>query len=167
MAYYKTAQICENGHLITGDASNEPERTETYCRKCGAKTITDCPNCNAHIRGDYVYISTDWVHGEHEYTDYISTIPSYCPECGHPFPWTVKALSAAEQLINDSDLSNEDKSIFSKNVVNLVSETPETTVAAMRIKKILPKVSNITGEAIKEVLFSIASEAARRFLWPQ
>jgi hypothetical protein len=51
--WYDTAQICINGHIINSMSKSHPEHNKKFCDKCGAQTITNCPNCNAPIRGYY------------------------------------------------------------------------------------------------------------------
>jgi hypothetical protein len=81
MAYYLTAQICLNGHVITNAIEHNPERQQSFCSKCGARTTIKCLNCGTNIRGklydEAVVVISGW-----------SPIPpSYCHSCGRPYPW--------------------------------------------------------------------------------
>ena len=38
---YETAQICENGHVITIRYNSEKHEQEHFCSKCGEKTFTE------------------------------------------------------------------------------------------------------------------------------
>jgi uncharacterized protein (TIGR02391 family) len=72
-------QACENGHVITSTARSNPEDMKKRCPHCGAKTLTQCPNCQVEIQGYHhipgvLCLST-------------SAPPPYCHECGEPFPW--------------------------------------------------------------------------------
>ncbi len=51
--WYDTAQICINGHVINSMSKSHPEHNKKFCDKCGEPTITNCPKCNAPIRGHY------------------------------------------------------------------------------------------------------------------
>jgi len=53
MGTYRTAEVCPNGHASTSSADTSPELREKYCSQCGEPTITQCPSCNANIRGYY------------------------------------------------------------------------------------------------------------------
>lgn len=47
MSRYYSAQICLNGHTISSYGNGD----EKYCSSCGSEIISNCPNCNSHIRG--------------------------------------------------------------------------------------------------------------------
>lgn len=98
MAYYDTAQICLNGHAVTDSVRQAPERTQKSCDECGASTITQCPSCQAPVRGAYVVPGVVAL-------GFRYTPPAHCHNCGAPYPWTAAALEAARELI---DLSDED-----------------------------------------------------------
>jgi hypothetical protein len=42
--WYDIAQICLNGHVITGETVARPESIQPFCRLCGLRTITACKN---------------------------------------------------------------------------------------------------------------------------
>ena len=37
---YYAAQVCLNGHLISGTAEYSPESSKGFCTKCGSKMVT-------------------------------------------------------------------------------------------------------------------------------
>ncbi|MBY7009425.1 DUF2321 domain-containing protein [Clostridium botulinum] len=159
MGYYHIAQICENGHLITGSIDTSPELSQNIC---GAKTLTKCPNCNKNIKGNYE------VEGVAFLGSTIHQAPSYCPECGEPYPWTKNALDATKELLTmDSDLDEAEIQYLSENMNSLLSDTPKTKVVATKFKLALKKVSITTASAIKDILVDIASEAAKKIIFPQ
>lgn len=158
MGHYATAQVCLNGHAITGDISLS-EGLEKFCSTCGAKTITACPSCHAPIRGKYVEPSVFFL------SSYTS--PAYCHECGKPFPWTESALSAATELVEDmEELNGDDQEKFKKSIMDIAFESPRTSLAANRIAKYLRRVTPATQEAFKTIMYGIATEAAKRLIWP-
>jgi predicted nucleotide-binding protein len=77
-----TMQVCEAGHLITRFGVSQPESLQKRCSKCGAKTITACPKCNATIPGHKHYPGVAYVDS--------APLPDYCNECGEAFPWQMK-----------------------------------------------------------------------------
>jgi hypothetical protein len=84
---YLSAELCLNGHVITGAVENEPEKPSKFCRECGAATIRTCPKCGAVLRGDHVYgNSITWM-----------IVPKHCDNCGAPFPWTIAKIAAAKE----------------------------------------------------------------------
>jgi len=49
--WYDVMQACENGHIITSTAQSNPGDMKKRCPECGAKTITQCPDCGIEIQG--------------------------------------------------------------------------------------------------------------------
>ena len=154
---YDTAQICENGHLISRLAETG-KHTEDHCSKCGAKTITACGHCKEKIRGH--------LHGTMPSIE-EEPIPKFCHTCGHPYPWTEKGIKAAKELILEAEkLTPEEREILNKSLDEIVRDTPSTQVAVIRFKKILPKMGKDIAECMRSIVVEIASEAAKKFLWP-
>ena len=157
MSGYHTAQICKNGHLITAYADEYIDSCKQFCTECGAKTITCCSGCNTPIRGkarEYGYLGT-------------LQIPAYCHNCGQPYPWTESALNAANTLIQEDELLNEqEKQQFKETLPDLVvlSPTPSTQLAATRFKRFIVKAAKPTGEAVKSIIADIASETIKKTL---
>lgn len=81
-SWYDTMQVCMNGHQITSMAVKYPEYLKKRCPGCGAETITACLKCGTRIPG-YHHTPGGCVVG----TD---PVPSFCENCGDPFPWTGK-----------------------------------------------------------------------------
>lgn len=154
--FYTTAQICENGHISTSRYEKENEGT-FYCETCGARTITECPNCGTNIRG-YFY-------------DYDFTIcspysaPSFCFNCGNPFPWTQSAIDSARELALESDdLTEEDAEAIATSMLDITSDNPRTELASIRIKKFVKRAGANVGGAIERIAISIGTEAAIRLI---
>ncbi|SHK46137.1 DUF2321 domain-containing protein [Tepidibacter formicigenes] len=161
MGYYHTAQICLNGHIITDSFDSNPEFREKFCSKCGAKTITNCTNCNTAIRGDYEVPDICF------FGSTMHTTPAYCHNCGEPYPWTKTALESAKLLINeDENLNQLEKQQFCESLPDLLVEspTPKTKVAVARFRKFLNKVAIYTSEGIKDIFVDIASETIKKSL---
>lgn len=158
MGYYLTAQACLNGHQITGDAS-KGEFTENFCSRCGAETLTQCPTCKANIRGYY-----------HDPEGMVLSIPSwdlpsYCVKCGKEFPWTATALQAAKDLTDEIEgLTDEERQKAKESFGDLISDTPKTSVAVVRTQKLLKKAGPVAGKALRDIIVSVASEAAKKAL---
>jgi len=87
---YDVMQVCLNGHQITTSYKRYPEFRKEFCDKCGEKTITSCPKCNANIRGEYYVVGVIAVRGR-------TPVPEYCHECGAPYPWTEKSKKEITQ----------------------------------------------------------------------
>jgi hypothetical protein len=160
MGTYRVAQICINGHVINDSADEFSERNKKFCSYCGQPTIMNCPSCKESIRGFY-YVS-GVISLSHIYSE-----PSFCHNCGKPYPWTESKLNAAQELISEDErLSKEDKETLSLALPDLVTDTPKTQLAATRFKKLISKAVSATGEGLKQILVDIVSESAKKMLWP-
>jgi len=91
MGQYHTAQVCLEGHPVTDSIERSPELMQEHCSKCGNPTITQCPRCQAAIRGDYDVPGVCAIGFPYE-------PPSYCHACGAAFPWTEARIRAAIQM---------------------------------------------------------------------
>jgi hypothetical protein len=76
-------------------------------------------------------------------------------------------LQAAQDLATVvENLSLEEKAQLRKSLDDLIRDTPQTQVAAMRFKQLMVKAGTATASAFRELLIDIASEAAKKALWP-
>lgn len=158
MGVYRIAEICLNGHVTTSSADTSPELREKYCSECGEPTITQCPSCNSNIRG---YYDVPNVIGFFEYK-----CPSFCHNCGKPFPWTERHIQAASELMELSGKLGESELIqFKADLNSLVKETPQTQVASFRVKTILGKVGKEIASGVRDILVDIVSETAKKAIW--
>lgn len=158
-AYYETALICLNGHVINATADRHPARNQNFCSECGQSTISKCQKCETNIRGRYIN------PGVLSASKYFP--PSYCHHCGSSYPWTEEKLKAAIELASLSDdITSDEKDELEKSINDLISEGPRTTVAATKFKRILSKLGSELASGIKDILIDVASETAKRILWP-
>ncbi|PEP86081.1 DUF2321 domain-containing protein [Bacillus pseudomycoides] len=158
--WYDIAQICLNGHIINDTYKKYPESDQAFCKDCGEKNITTCQDCNADIRGAR--------HLDGFGTDLqVDTAPNYCSHCGEPYPWTKIALEAAKELAQEVEgLTTEEKELLSKSIDEIVKGGPKTVVATTRFKKIATKFGAGIGNAFRDILVDVASESAKKILWP-
>jgi len=157
---YDVAQICTNGHVINNRAESQPEHNTPHCDKCGAKTITECPKCKTKIRGYYHVPNVISLCGP-------DPAPAFCPECGEGYPWTEARLSAARELVRESDkLSENEKGVLSRSLDDLIRETPNTPVAALRFKQLVAKSGPLVMEGFKKILTDVIAESAKKMIWP-
>lgn len=155
---YDTAQICTNGHCITASLVNHSEFGQQFCSKCGAATISNCPDCNVPIRGHY------W-GGVMNLTSYL--VPSFCHNCGKPYPWTQATLKSAQELSDElENLTEDEREQLKKSLDDIVKDTPQTAVAATRFKKLAAKAGQNAAGMFKEILVNIISESAKKIIWP-
>ena len=158
MSYYYTAEVCLNGHYTTGRVEDSPERRSKYCPDCGSETITKCSNCSTNIRGYYetagvIAIGFSWSPSK------------FCHACGEPYPWTATGLTAAQKLADELDeLTKAEKDQLKQSISQLITDTPQTELASIRYKRIFSKISETSGAALNNIIVSIATEAAKKYL---
>lgn len=153
MGVYNYATICTNGHVVNDSAY---EYTP-YCQTCGKETVSNCQKCETDIRGAYM---TEYGYE----TDYRA--PSYCFNCGEPFPWTKILLNNAIELIAlDDQLPNDIKEIIKNALPDLIVETPSTPVATAKFRKFIPEAAQYIQDGLKNLLFDVASETVKKTIW--
>jgi hypothetical protein len=156
---HDVAQICRNGHVITAGLTLSPELGRRYCEKCGAETISACPECGTNIRG---YYSVPGVIAIPRFGK-----PAFCPDCGKPFPWTAAALAVGRELaMDEANLSADERESWANTLPDLIVETPKTQLAIVRFKKFMAKASVATAGAMRDIVVDIASEAVKKALFP-
>ena len=157
---YDVAQICLNGHVVTASYNSYPQHRSPHCDQCGAGTITVCPKCSTAIRG---YYRVPGVVGFHDFH-----APAYCSQCGAPYPWTEARLNAARELVRELDrLDPNEKGILNRSLDDLVRDTPNTAVSALRFKQLVAKAGPFAMEGLKTILYDVLAEGAKRLIWPK
>lgn len=158
MGRYNIGQVCLNGHEITGNYSTGSEFAENFCSRCGAQTITQCAACKAHIRGYY-----DHEGGVIAIPTFDA--PAYCYNCGTPFPWTSRGISAAQELTDEIEgLTEAERDKAKASLVEITKDTAQAEVAIVRVRKLLAKAGPVIGQGLKEIIVSIATDAAKKQL---
>ena len=59
-------------------------------------------------------------------------------------------------------LTAEERNLLSKSLDDLVRDTPQTPVAATRVKRLLTKAGGAALQAFRDILVDIASETAKK-----
>ena len=117
MRTYQVAEICPNGHVTTSAANLNPELREKFCSQCGEPTTTQCPNCQATIRGRY---DVPQVIGLFHYSP-----PAHCHNCGSAFPWTARKVDSAVELVEVAEgLSSDELQQFRADLTELTKDSP-------------------------------------------
>lgn len=151
------AQICMNGHLITHYYEKELSLHQNYCEKCGEPTIKACPNCEMKIGGGG--IKNTWAY--ETTADYSQHFPYYCKHCGKPYPWTDRKLQALREFIEETKITKKEKELLLNSINDLVVDTPNTIVAAVRWKKILSSAGSELLKVSEQILSGIVTETVR------
>ena len=86
-------------------------------------------------------------------------VPSYCPNCGKPYPWTQKKIKTAIQIFAEfGDLNEEEKKTIEQDVENIAKDVPEAELSARRIKRIWERGKSIGYEVIMEFASRTAAQ---------
>jgi hypothetical protein len=156
---FDVAQICLNGHVINASAGRFPHSNAKFCEACGSQTIVACPACRSPIKGEP---KVSWMAAD-AVPPY--RCPSFCTECGAPYPWTETKLKTAGELIGLSDdLAATEKEALIADLPDLVRDNPRTQVAATRFKKIAAKVGGGIASALRDIVVDVSSEAAKKII---
>lgn len=160
---YDTAQVCQNGHIITDSIQVNPKINQKFCDKCGTSLITECPHCNASIRGRK-YIPD--VYAKYRVIN-LYDVSKYCYQCGKPYPWLQTKLEAARELTHlIENITSEDIDILTNSIDDIVNDTPKTEVAAIKFKHIIQKYSKSFLDTFRNILIDVASDTAKKIIWP-
>ncbi|MCZ3380399.1 DUF2321 domain-containing protein [Rhizobium sp. AG207R] len=155
MGYYQVGQVCLNGHEITSNFEGQQALRAAFCSECGEATIHKCQHCDANIRG--------WYHVDGFISMQEWVPPSYCHACGKPFPWIERAVAAARDLADEiENIEPAELERAKQSFLALTADTPQTAVAAARIKKLLSKAGPVVGKGIRDIVVSIATDAAKK-----
>ncbi len=156
---YDVAQVCMNGHVINEMVKRHPEDNADHCEDCGEKTITACPSCGQEIPG----------HDPDSSVIVLSTRapkpPAFCRKCGKPYPWTERKLGAARELALELEgLSPEEREKLAGSLDDLLTNTPQTQVAANRFKRAVGKAGKSAAGALRDIMVDVMSEAAKKIV---
>jgi len=162
---YDVQQVCENGHQITDCYNINQEKREGFCQECGAPTLTACPGCGVGIQGAQIEVNQSYADarfGRHKLIRRLSAnVPSYCRNCGKPYPWTQRRIATAIQILTEfGDLNEAEKKTIEQDVENISKDVPEAELSAGRIKRIWERSKSVGYEAIME----FASRTAAKIL---
>lgn len=152
MSSYYGASICKNGHVLDKFDANK----QKFCSTCGSDVISACPQCNNSIRGlmklNYAYVGV---------RDYPR--PDYCHTCGKPYPWTELAIKNASLLIQEEfDLPEQLKFSVIESLPDIITETPGTNVAVVRVKKFLMSAGSFTADGLRQFVIDFGCELAKK-----
>lgn len=145
----KCVHVCLNGHFTI---SNEPLSEKIFCEICGAEMIDKCLSCDSLIKE--IEPSGIVSVGYPEYK-----LAAYCRHCGEPYPWTQSALEATAEIIAEEDrLSKYDREKLIESLPDIISETPRTKLAIMRLKKACLSAGKFTAEALSQFAIQYGCE---------
>ena len=155
-------QICVNGHIMEEGLKPFSSIAQQYCETCGDKTVVSCPSCKMVIQLIEPPSRSNKAHKKKSIDD---SVPRFCRHCGTAYPWTQNKLETAQELtMQMSGLNDKEKEILKLSLNDLTADTHRTELAAIRVKTFLSKVAPVAGNALKDVLVSVATDAAKKSL---
>ncbi|MGD0108074.1 MAG: DUF2321 domain-containing protein [Rhodopila sp.] len=149
---YDVMQVCLNGHQITDRLEESPYEAKPFCPQCGAKTIVACPECKTPIQG---YLKL-YEFGE-------ASLPNNCHACGTAYPWRQDALAAAIEAV-EMELEGQDATDAAALIAAVSVDTPRTELSALRLKKLLGKLSKPVYDVAIKIVSDVAAATAKSHL---
>jgi hypothetical protein len=110
------------------------------------------------------YSVNDWI----EFDVYSGQFerPSDCSNCGQPFPLTLSRIQAAQELASELEgLTEEERKLLAKSIPDLLKDSPNTTVAVTRFKKLIAKVKTPVTNGFKDILWDVLKEGVKQAIW--
>jgi hypothetical protein len=148
---YDVMQVCLNGHQITASAETLPNQRKQFCDQCGEKTIDSCPDCKASIQG--------YLKGILSVRSL--KVPNNCPSCGTAYPWRQDSIANAIEVLQ-MEMDAADAAAVPTLVNMVLIEGPRTEVSALKLKKLLGKLSKPIYDICINVLSDLMSETAKK-----
>lgn len=151
----RCVHICKDGHLIFSRGFISGKE---YCEICGAEMLDRCESCGNPIKtwetGGVVMV------GNPKYDR-----PAYCRNCGSPYPWTLAAINAATEIIEEEEgLDDAQREKLISSIPDFIAETPRTQLAVTRFKKFAQSAGKFTLEALRQFVIDFGCEFARQQL---
>ena len=175
--FYGVAQVCANGHVVTIDYADRVYERMKKCSICGADTITECPACGHPIRGglcmdtivdyldDYDHYQTE-VNHQCVSTKGGYSLPNYCEECGHPFPWMEQKTARIKDELLRSGIEEQQIDYLMKLLPDLITDNPKTQYAVTQFQKIVGNLKESAAGCVKEIFIEFLAEGAKRMIFP-
>ncbi len=162
---YDVQQVCENGHQITGCYNISPEKQKKFCQECGAATIIACPACDVEIQGAVIKVDESWAGARLGGLELFPVgpvdVPSYCSNCGKPYPWTENTIVAAIQMFAELGIDENEESTIDEDMHNIAKDIPQAKPSAMRIKRICDKYGPVAYNVVMEFASKTAAEVLK------
>jgi hypothetical protein len=89
-------------------------------------------------------------------------VPSYCSNCGKPYPWTENKIMTAIQIFAEfGNLEEQEKKDIEKDINNIAKDIPQAELSAMKIKRLWGKYGKIAYNVIMEFASKTAAEVLK------
>jgi hypothetical protein len=151
---YHPAEICMEGHVKSAKADIDRDGRK-FCKVCGGSIIEKCPTCVHQIDG--LLMAED-----SQIVPYVA--PKYCPFCGTAYPWTKNILDKASKLIEETNLSSQEKAQMKISLDTIARNAPGAQTDALRVKEYTKKIGGQLGLMLKDIAVEMASEKIKDIL---
>lgn len=155
-----SAQICMNGHVVNDLFSLRKDRNRPRCETCGEATIIHCTTCKRRILGtSYIPSGSGGLVDSKAFER-----PAYCYSCGVEHPWTTKSKQVALELFletSEEKPTKEEGEQFQQALDEIAKNSPEASLATVRLKKQLMKAGKPAGEMLKNIISGLTTEAIK------
>jgi len=92
-------------------------------------------------------------------------VPSFCHECGHPYPWIQNSIDAMMELMEfENAFTDRDKEEMKNALIDISNESSKTELGVTKIKKAIHQVSPTMKDIFIRIIINIASEKVKRDL---
>jgi hypothetical protein len=78
----------------------------------------------------------------------------------------VRLLGAVRQLADEATLNAVEKQQLKDSLPGIFSETLQTQVSSVRVKRLLGKGGIEVARAMRDILVDVVSETAKKVIWP-
>jgi hypothetical protein len=158
-----SAAICMRGHyrdqmLDTGSPGaiiHAPIDTESFCSKCGAPVIKECPNCSARLLGAHVSVISGELQPE-----------KFCFSCGAPYPWADRdalVMQLRNVLEFEPGLDDATRLEVGEQIA-VLSGTDEDNKRRLKAGEALRKLAPKGWEAAQPILQTLVSAELKKQL---
>lgn len=158
------AAVCTRGHVVT--SALEPHSEDvvpSFCRRCGARVLTHCDDCQASVLGVVGTISRRLVYNDEGGSEWATVVVAgvgswrrrrrytpdpFCWSCGRPYPWATREqlIGKLHSLVDDQgdDLGEGDRQAVNERLTVLVESAGEVSneervKAGLLIRRLAPK----------------------------
>lgn len=157
MSEYLSAAVCKRGHVESPALELARGNLAKRCQQCGARILSSCPSCNAHIRGQVLGLIGPY------------DPPEFCAECGSPYPWSSRqsiVYHIENTLDEESELTEGDRRVLQEQLAAL-RESPTTQSVEKRQISALESLRDLAPKAwatAKPLVVSIATAEIKQKL---
>ncbi|WP_200214996.1 DUF2321 domain-containing protein [Micromonospora coerulea] len=114
---FRAATVCRQGHQQATAYEAYPGKNLGSCSECGDLVLGECPECGLRIKGRSWAITPR----PGQRPTYDEHPNKFCDRCSVPYPWASdeQRVRWLLSLLNDLDISDEDRAVVSEHLKQL------------------------------------------------